>query len=544
MLSYFDESKFLLLIEFIENNEPNIRQRALTGLILALLAYDKRIVCYPDLHNRLYALSLDESIAPEVELVLFQLLMARETERINREFEEEVLPEMKKMMPRIEDKLQLGDKAEDDDMEGRNPDWKGMVDEVPGLFEKIEKFSKLQIEGGDVFMSTFQLLKRFDFFNYMSNWFMPFHRDHPEIRKSFSDNEDINNRLIDSLEKAFYICNSDKYSFALNFLSIPAQQRTMIVTNFEAEFNQMQELASVEQSLDNSLVSNSIFIQYIQDLYRFFKLYPSRQEYTDIFQEKIGISKLYFYRKFFCREGYTLRLASFYFEKERYYEAIEMYEYIIESSSPCGEYYEKIGYSYQKLGRFRKAVENYKMAELFDTDRLWILKKLGWCCLKLKEYEQAHGYFREACGLQPDDLVLQGQVAQCYLNLKDYEQAEQVYVKLRFFNPDSLKLLRPLAYCHFVLGRIIQAESDYSELLTLLPEPSAYDLMNAGHTQLCTGNRSKALELYRRSLNQKTPGLEELIAAFDEDINYLVRNGIAAEEIPLIRDFLLFQSET
>lgn len=543
LLNFFDQHKFILLIEFVEQREEQVRQRALTGVIFALLQYDQRISFYPDLLDRLHGLSLDETIGPDVELILLQLLMARETEKITREFEQEVLPEMKKMMPRIEDKLQLGDEAEDDDMEGKNPGWKDMVEEVPGLFEKIEKFSKMQMEGGDVFMSTFQMLKRFDFFNTMSNWFMPFYRDHPDISKAFSEKEEINVRLLESLEKAFYICNSDKYSFALNFQAIPLQQRTMIVTNFEAEFNQMQELASEEQMLDQSLTANAIYVQYIQDLYRFFKLHPARLEFPDIFKPQIHFRNLKFYQKYFYREGFTGRLAAFYFDNNHYYEAIEMYEYLIETTAPSGEYYEKIGYCYQKLSRFKKAIEFYKMAELFDTDHLWILKKLGWCCLKLKDYDQALIHFREAAAMQPDDMTLLSQVAQCYLNLKDYEEAEQAYVKLSFFNPDSLKLLRPLAWCHFVLGRLEQASSEYETLLTSADTPSSYDLMNAGHTQLCMGNRAKALDFYRRSLENKSPGAEELMSAFDEDAYYLIRNGISGEEIPLIKDHLLFNSD-
>lgn len=543
LLNFFDHQKFILLIEFVEHREEQVRQRALIGIIFALLQYDQRISFYPELPDRLHGLSLDETIGPDVELILLQLLMARETEKITREFEQEVLPDMKKMMPRIEDKLQLGDKEEDDDMEGKNPGWKDMVEEIPGLFEKIEKFSKMQMEGGDVFMSTFQMLKRFDFFNTMSNWFMPFYRDHPDISKAFSEKEEINVRLLESLEKAFYICNSDKYSFALNFQAIPLQQRTMIVTNFEAEFNQMQEMASEEQILDQSLTANAIYVQYIQDLYRFFKLHPARQEFPDIFKPQIHFRNLKFYQKYFYREGFTGRLAAFYLDKNHYYEAVEMYEYLIETTAPSGEYYEKIGYCYQKLSRFKKAVEFYKMAELFDTDHLWILKKLGWCCLKLKDYDQALIHFREAAAMQPDDMTLLSQVAQCYLNLKDYEEAEQAYVKLSFFNPDSMKLLRPLAWCHFVLGRLEQASSEYETLLNATDVPSSYDLMNAGHTQLCMGNRTKALDFYRRSLENKSPGTEELMSAFDEDAYYLIRNGISGAEIPLIKDHLLFNSD-
>jgi len=543
LINYFDPQKFILLIEFAESRQNQVYQRALTGIILGLLVYDQRITFYPDLVEKMNQLCRDEIFRNDVELILLQLLMARETEKITREFEEEVLPDMKKMMPKIEDKLQLGDLGEEDDPEGENPKWKGLVDEVPGLFEKIEKFSRMQMEGADVFMSTFQLLKRFDFFNSMCNWFIPFHRNHPDIRTNNNDPEEIGNRLIDSLEKAFYICNSDKYSFALNFQAIPNQQRTMIVTNFEAEFAQMKEMASEEQLLDQSLASNSIYIQYIQDLYRFFKLFPSRQEFDDIFQRRIHFNELYFYRTFFEREGFTQRLALFYFEKDHYPEAIEVYEYLLNQSSPRGEYFEKIGYAYQKMRRYKKAAEFYKKAELFDSDRLWILKKLGWCSMKLDAYSEALSYYQDAARMQPDDLQLQSQIAQCHLNLKDYELALQTYAKLRFFKPDDMKVLRPVAYCLFLLGKLDQAEEIYKQIISGVAIPTAYDLMNAAHVQLCQGHRDTAQSLYRQSLAYKTPGIDALMSAFDEDTPFIIANGIPEEEIPLIKDYLQFKSE-
>ncbi len=543
MLNHFDPHKLILLVAFAETKENQVYQRALTGLILGLLVYDKRIGFYPDLTDKLLLYSQNEVSWAEVELILLQLLMAKETDKITREFEEEVLPEMKKMMPRIEDKLQLNDLGDDEDMEGKNPGWKDMIEEVPGLFEKIEKFSKMQMEGGDVFMSTFQLLKRFDFFNVMSNWFVPFHRDHPEISRSFSESEEINTRLLESLDKAFYICNSDKYSFAINFRAIPDQQRSMIVTNFEAEFAQMKEMASEEQILDQSLTSNAIFIQYIQDLYRFFKLYPARQEFEDVFKRKIRFQDLTFYKKYFERSGFIDKLASFHFDKDHYYDAIDVYEDIMERYGPHREYFEKIGYCYQKTGRFKKAAELYRKAELFDGDRMWVLRKLAWCYLKLKDYEQALAYFKDASELLPDDIQLKMQIGQCYLNLKDYEQALHQYSGLRFFAPDNLKVLRPIAYCQFILGKPELALEIYAQIFGLSPDPSAFDLMNAAHVRLCLGQRNEAIALYRQCLLLTVPGRSALMEAFDEDAQFLVTNGIPAAEIPLIRDYLMFQTE-
>jgi len=52
----------------------------------------------------------------------------------------------------------------------------------------------------------------------------------------------------------------------------------------------------------------------------------------------------------------------------------------------------------------------FQEAELFDSDRLWLLKKLGFCFLKLKDYENALKYFEEAAILQPDDLNIRAQI--------------------------------------------------------------------------------------------------------------------------------------
>lgn len=542
MLHYFDPNKLILLIEFSEAGEKHVCQRALVGLVLGLIKYDRRILNHTELVDKLHSLSHEQEILKNIEVILLQFLMARETEKITKEFEDEVLPDMKKMMPKIEDKLQLGDQTEESDMEGKNPGWKGMVDEVPGLFEKIEKFSKMQMEGGDVFMSTFQMLKRFDFFNRMCNWFLPFYKHNPETGALFPGKEELNQRLLESLESAFYICNSDKYSFVLNFQAIPATQRNLIVTNFEAELAQMKEMASEEQMLDQSLSENAIIIQYIQDLYRFYKIFPGRGEFEDIFRRKISFGDLYFYKSFFEQERFTLKLAEFYFEKGHFYEAIDLYEYLSGKGKPSGEFYEKIGYSYQKSGRYRKAVEFYKKAELFDSDRFWIYKKIGWCCIRLKDYQTALEYFKEALSIQPSDPAILTQLAQCYLNLKDYENASHLYAQLLFYSPGNLKYLRPAAYCDFVTGKLKQAEAGYTELFANMSSPSAYDYMNAGHLYLCLGERKKALDLYTKSLVSKDFNESEFMDAFDEDVTHLLKYGISQAEIPLIKDYLSFQT--
>ena len=539
LFNFFDPQKLELLTEFILKREEQVYHRALTGFVLAMIRYDSRIPYHPSLLKLIDDLSKDEEIRKDVEAIILQLLLAGETERITKEFEKEVLPDMQKMMPKLGDKLQLDEVVEEDDPEEQNPVWKEMIDEVPGLFEKIEKFSKMQMEGADVFMSTFAMLKRFDFFNAMSNWFIPFYHNQPALQPAGTEDEEIRQRLMEGLEKAFYICNSDKYSFALNFQAIPPQQRSMIVTHFEAELEQMKEMASEEEIVDPSMISNAIFTQYIQDLYRFYKLFPNKAEFDDIFQWKLSFNQLSFYRKFSDEKTFTEQLAAFYFSKDHWEEAIAMYQFMERLGLSSSQLYQKLGYAWQKLGHWQEAMEAYQKAELFDTDRLWVLKKLAWCAIKLKEYPRALESINEALKLQPDNLNLHSQAGQCHMNMKEYEEAIKNYNQVRFFSPGNLKALRPIGYSHFILGNMEQAAEAYKEILESTDEPSPYDLMNAGHVAFCQGEREKALEFYRSSLTTPEFDKKLFVEAFQEDSLYLEQHGIKPEEIPLIIDYLI-----
>lgn len=543
ILHDFDEEKILLLSEFAEYGEQQVYQRALTGLVLCLVFFNDRLRFYPELGAKLSQIAVNSDLVEKIELILQQLMTARETEKITREFEREVLPDMQKMMPRIEDKLQLGDLTEDDDVEGKNPGWKGMIDEVPGLFEKIEKFSKMQMEGGDVFMGTFSMLKRFDFFNKMSNWFVPFYKENKSVRQTFPDEERYQDRLAEGLEKAFYICNSDKYSFALNFLAVPAAQKSMIVTYFEAELGQMSEMISEEQLLDQSILDNAVFIQYIQDLYRFFKLYPFKSEFRDVFQEKIDFTHLYFYNRYFERSSFLERIATFLFEKEHWSDAGRLYAYLSSRATPRSDYFEKAGYCAQMAGDYTLAITLYRKAELFDSNPLWIATKLGWCYYKSGKYAEAVTSFTRALELKPDDTALQSRLAQCHLAMHDYDSALKIYQQLQFFSPENLKILRPLAFCYFALLRCDEAEEIYSEILNLTEDLTLYDLMNAGHVKLCKGKRKEAIDLYLKSLAKIEPPHRIFFEAFSQDTPLLINNGFPEGEVALVVDYLRFELE-
>ncbi|MCX6723231.1 MAG: tetratricopeptide repeat protein, partial [Candidatus Staskawiczbacteria bacterium] len=142
----------------------------------------------------------------------------------------------------------------------------------------------------------------------------------------------------------------------------------------------------------------------------------------------------------------------------------------------------------------------------------------------------------------PDDLSLQARIAQCYLNLKDFDKAIQHFAKVSFYQPENLKVMRPIAYCYFVMGNLEEAAAYYSRILAS-GTTIAYDYMNAGHVQLCLNNRNEALNLYKSSFTDVHFNPDLFVAAFEEDIPNLIKYKIDKDEIPLIIDYILFNSE-
>ncbi|MDE8697704.1 hypothetical protein PZH42_26930, partial [Bacteroides cellulosilyticus] len=69
---------------------------------------------------------------------------------------------------------------EETDENDRNPDWDQAFEQT-GLGDKIREMNDLQLEGADVYMSTFAQLKGYPFFREPLNWFYPFDRMHSSI---------------------------------------------------------------------------------------------------------------------------------------------------------------------------------------------------------------------------------------------------------------------------------------------------------------------------------------------------------------------------
>ena len=536
LLRVFDKNKFYALLNFYFNNENQVWQRALVGIVLGLYKYDKRIKLYPDLEKKLLKLSKAHEIDKQIEAIIIQVFKSKDTEKITKQWEEEILPEMMKMQPKIEESLDLENIIPDKFMEDKNPDWEKVFEDSPDLLDKLQDFSKMQIEGSDIFMSAFSKLKNFPFFNEYSNWFTPFYKENEYIDMIFEKEETNLQPFVEQLEKSYYMCNSDKYSFCLNLQFIPEAHKSMMMDMFNEEMKSMEEVAKDENLLNSFAISKSIFTQYIQDLYRFYKIHPKKNEFSDIFDWSFDIRNFEFFNRIVTDKQITRNIAEFFLENLHFKQAAEIFRNIEKTEEANIELFEKIGYCYQRMGNYNDALTYYQKAELIESNKTWIIKKLALCYRYLNDHKNALKYYKEAEKADPENLYIQAYIGHTLMRLEKYDEALKYYFKVEYLAPENDKIQHPIAWISFILGKFDTAIKYYS--LIVEKESNEFDLIHLGHVHWCSGNLKDSIKCYSNAFELLDGDITKFNKLFNEDQIYLIKHGIKAVDLSLMKDFI------
>jgi tetratricopeptide (TPR) repeat protein len=535
---YFDEAKFNMLFDAFEHSDSEINQRALVGLLISLYKYDGRLAFYPAITSRLKLLNETSGFKQNLERVIVQFIRSRETEKIQQKIKDEIIPEMIRISPNLKNKINLQELMDENTGDDKNPEWEEIFKDSPGLMDKMEEFSELQMEGADVFLGSFSMLKSFPFFNKIHNWFMPFFPENPEVDLLLNKNDKSSIRFMEAINMAPILCNSDKYSFCFSIKNLPAENREFMAEGMNAEMNQFKELQNDEELTDPGKKSGFISNQVIQDLYRFYKLHPRKTDFEDVFDWRFDFHNKNVLGELLKEDDKIVRnIAEYYFKKNYFEEAIEIFRYML-SIEKNGELYQKLGYCYQKSGDFEEALNAYKKAELFDLNLLWNFKKIALCYRNLKEPQKALDYYLMAENLDEEDLNTELNIGHCYLELEQFEEALKYYFKVEYLAPNNKKVWRPIGWCSFVTGKKQQALKYFKKLID--DEPSKHDLMNMGHVQWSLGKRKEALEFYKKSIAKTDFTEQEFFEIFEEDLHFLINQGVEKEDVPIMLDQLRY----
>jgi tetratricopeptide (TPR) repeat protein len=315
----------------------------------------------------------------------------------------------------------------------------------------------------------------------------------------------------------------------------------MLAHGMEAEMDQLNELGKDEELTSPGKMAEYISNQYIQDLYRFYKLFPKRADFEDVFSWSFDFYNKKEIGNILKEDPKILRnIAEYYFAKGHYDDAASVYRILIRDED-SGELYQKAAYCFQKSGNFKKALKFYLKAELYGVTNLWNLKKIAFCYRSLKEPAKALEYYRQAEILDPENLNIQLSIANCLLELEQFSEALKCYFKIEYLSPGNKNVRRPIAWCSFVTGKCEQAKNYYNLLVE--DDPTKYDLMNLGHVEWSLGNRRAALENYKKSILETGLSQKEFFDVFEEDKQHLAAQGVEEADIPIMLDLLRYSIE-
>jgi len=534
LMKFYDENKLLILLEaYSMSDEPQVQLRALASAMLAMLAHKRRTSSSRAMNSRIDAMLESPDFKHDVWSIQVQLARSRNTENVKHRVRNDLIPNIMKMRPDIIDKLKDKDTQIIDlsDIEA-NPEWQEWLDQS-GITRKIEEFNAMQLEGSDVFIATFAHLKTFPFFKTLSNWFLPFYPAHSSVLENLGADKLA---LAEVVQHAPYLCNSDKYSFCLSLGALPESQRSMMSAQLEEQNAALNESRQAELP-DNRKQRVSIINAFVQDLYRFFKLFSRRREFIAVMDSSgldmtdcLPLARV-------TRDPHVLELlGAIYFKNEFYDDAIRCFTRLEGIDGMNDDHiYQKIGFAYQNAGKPEQALTYYKRYELLHEEDAWNIRHIAACYRATGKLDMALEYYRRAEVTNPENVSLTLTIGHILLEQNLTNEALQQYYKADLMSNAKHRAWRPIAWCSFLINDYDKA-LDYYDRIIRDDKPSAQDLLNRGHVLLCQGKTQQAIETYRDSLKLMNGNTHKFRSAFKEDAMELRLHGVSTVDQALIPD--------
>lgn len=529
---HFTQRKWELLLTTAQESEGDMQVRALTGIAFVVMRHKARFESNKVLQEQLYLLTESDNVKDKLLIVFRQIIRTAGTERLSKKLRDDILPELMKAGRKMQDKMSTRPLHIDPD-EDFNPDWNKLTGDSR-IEKTIREFSDLQMSGADVYFANFSELKRLPFFQSVYRWFLPFDRRQSQIANLFDGD---GKSILDAFIQNGALCNSDKYSFCLSIQHMPEQQQKMVKEGLSSELEQqMTEGSNRLLPMEEWTRSAN---QYVQDLYRFFMLYPGRPTGEDnlMAYSLLWPTSLWFEKDLLSAEE-QLNIADFLFAEQHYEEALRVYNRL-KTAYPSASMYQKIGYAYEKLGYEGAIVmDNYEKADLLQPDDIWTLKRIAALQMEYFMIEKALETYRHIDRLQPSDKRIQMHISTCLRDLEQYEAAREIAFKVYWEYSEYLPAIVQIGDISFEMGNYEQAEKYWDMAIDRLTHYET--LVGIGMNLWIIGKRHKALDILRKALQRcKNDAERDDFYRFAHNfVPSMQRYGISAEDARLLIDLI------
>ena len=530
LLACFDETKLLWLIEAFYHKNNQVKVRAQVGFVLVSHIQYERIGLYPGIEARLSLIQEEQpSFADDINAVYLQLLRSQDTERISKTMREEIVPTVMKNIQNR--KQQPWDEGEEMDM---NPEW--LFDLGPKLNNKMRQISELQLEGSDANMGMFSLLKRFPFFNRLENWFLPFEPMHSEVVKAMETSMEKEKHLEKVLMQMGMLCDSDSYSTVFMLNQMSEAQRTSILNQLMDEnLRGMSDEAIEETFVARAKMPVAICKNYIHNLYRFYKLFPQRADFHDIFQDNLRLEDNPVLKPLLNQPHLIRQVADLLFKTERFQDAGPLYGRLVEWHEADKDVLQRLGYCFEHQASYASAIKCYREANVIASGNKWTLRHLATCYRHQGALQEALDCYRELLSIEPENLTFSYHLGACLVEMGEFDEALQCFYKMDLAEDNNIKAWRGIAWCSFQCGKLDRAQQYYDKIIAL--QPDANDWLNAGHVAWCQGHLSQAVACYRKGAQAASSPLafRQMLL---QDRNQLLQKGISETDILLVLDMI------
>lgn len=507
-MNQFDINKLKTLVNVYQKaTDEHVRQRALVGWVLSVF---EGMDIFPEQDAIVRKLCENSAITKELLTLQIQFFYSKDAEKDNDKIQRDIMPDIMRNSNLTIGRLGIMEKEEDtiESILHQDADEKRMEQ----LEEKVRKMMDMQKQGSDIYFGGFSQMKRFPFFSDMVNWFTPFYLNHPALRSVINKLGDT--KFLNTLMERSNFCESDRYSFAFALEQVISQLPSDIkeVMGSDVALGPLAESDDREDAI-------SIRRTYLQDLYRFFRLYPTAKDFINPFEDNgksdFVADTFFFTYKSFMGTGLDdvkLRLALHLYKHK---QMMELAELLTTFQSDDPRYAILMGYTNIDMGKAEFAYQFFDYALKAEPDNQWALKGKARAALDNEDYITAEEVYSKLLKLKPNHKTYTMNRCVALLKLGRTSEVREELFRLDYQYPDDMNVKRILAWAMLSDNSLDKASQLYDTLLT--SNPAHEDYLNAGYCQWAMGNIQKAVALFREWLAKSGKSAELLLNEFRSD---------------------------
>lgn len=515
LLNQFDMVKFRMLVNvYCRSQEDAVRQRALVGIVLSMNDEIRKI--YPEQEELVGRLLKSEKVCEELTELQMQLIYCLNAEKDTDTIKKEIMPDLIQNQNFQVTQFGIVEREEDPMEDILHPE--ASEQRMEKLEATFGRMMDMQKNGSDIYFGGFSQMKRFPFFYDISNWFTPFFFEHPDIVHFVRRAK--GNKFLEKMMRVGPFCDSDKYSFVIAFQQvmdqIPESMRKMLDRG---------EATMGEVPLDELTTPAYIRRAYLMDLYRFFRLYPNRQEFENPFEVSRGfLGRCEFFSQ---NQLVDSPLENYKDQIVRLLKRQQFEEPANQLLDSYGENHRSVQY-YIWRGQFGKALELEPNNERAMRGRARQLFELG-------IFDEAESAYDDLLLLHPGNATYQLYKAICQIYLEEYDEAMKLLYRLNYENPDDDQVNRVLAWAHLCCHQLEQADKIYRKL-TSVEKVYPEDWQNYAYCCWFSGRIEAAIDSFRKFIaSEGTVGKD----FFTFERSLLEKYGISEPQMLLMESAVL-----